>query len=43
MPWDKIKDRDERYEVNTERNREVRKQIESAKIQEDADSCWRRK
>ena len=43
MPWDKIKDRDERYKVNTERKKEVRKAIESAKIHEDADSCWRGK
>lgn len=40
MPWDKVKDRDERYGVNTSQKREKRKGIEGVKIHGDADSCW---
>ena len=41
VPWDKVKDRDERYEISTEKKREARKGIESPPIHEDADSCWK--
>jgi hypothetical protein len=40
VPWDKVKDRDERYGVSTERKKEVRKEIEPVNIHGDADSCW---
>ncbi|TVY49165.1 Oil body-associated protein 1A [Lachnellula occidentalis] len=40
VPWDKIKDRDERYGVDTLQKRETRKVIERAEIHGDADSCW---
>lgn len=41
VPWDKVKDRDGRYGVDTSHKKEVRKGIEEAKIHEDADSCWK--
>jgi hypothetical protein len=40
VPWDKVKDRDERYGVETSRKKEARKGIEGVEIHEDADSCW---
>jgi hypothetical protein len=41
VPWEKVKDRDERYGVETSRKKEVRKGIEGVKIHEDVDSCWK--
>ncbi|KAH8790270.1 hypothetical protein BGZ57DRAFT_59723 [Hyaloscypha finlandica] len=40
VPWDKVKDRDERNGVETSRKKEARKGIEGVEIHEDADSCW---
>lgn len=40
MPWDKVKDRDERYGVDTKQKREKRKVIEPAEVHGEADSCW---
>ena len=40
VPWDKVKDRDERYEVSAEKKREARKGIEPPEIHADADACW---
>ncbi|KAF8866702.1 DUF1264-domain-containing protein [Acephala macrosclerotiorum] len=41
VPWEKVKDRDESYGVDTGHKKEVRKGIEDVKIHEDADSCWK--
>ncbi|CAL3966624.1 hypothetical protein PZA11_003216 [Diplocarpon coronariae] len=41
VPWDKIKDRDERNGVATERKREIRNGIEGVSVHEDADGCWK--
>lgn len=41
VPWKKVKDRDERYGVDTGHKKEMRKGIEEAKIHEDADLCWK--
>ena len=41
MPWDKVKDRDERFGVETSRKQEARKGIEEFKVYEDADGCWK--
>ena len=43
VPWDGVKNRNERYEVSSEKKREARKGIERAQIHEDADSCWTEK
>jgi hypothetical protein len=43
VPWDKVKNRDERYGVSTEKKKEARKDIEPAEIHEDADFCWKGK
>jgi len=40
VPWDKVKDRDERYGVNTEKKREIRQGIQGLEVHEDADGCW---
>jgi hypothetical protein len=40
VPWDKAKDRDERYDVDTLKKREARKGIEATMVHEDADGCW---
>lgn len=42
MPWDKVKDRDERYGVETTRKREIRKDIPSPETHGDADNCWKK-
>jgi hypothetical protein len=41
VPWDKVKDRDARYGVDTMKKREVRKEIEEHKTHPDADACWK--
>lgn len=41
VPWEKVKERDERYGVETSRKKEVRKGIEGVEIHEDVDSCWK--
>ncbi|KAK6610834.1 DUF1264 domain protein [Botrytis cinerea] len=43
VPWDKVKERDERFGVDTEKKREARKGIESVDIHEDADQVWKKK
>jgi hypothetical protein len=43
VPWDKVKDRDDRYGVDTKQKKEKRKGIEGVEIHEDADSCWKGK
>jgi hypothetical protein len=40
VPWQKVKDRDERYGVETSRKKEIRKGIEGVEIHADADRCW---
>jgi Protein of unknown function (DUF1264) len=40
VPWGKVKDRDERYDVDTMKKREARKGIEATRVHEDADGCW---
>lgn len=42
MPWDKVKDRDERFGVETARKKELRRGIEPVEIHEDADGCWKK-
>jgi len=41
VPWDKVKDRDQRYGVDMEKKRELRKDIKPADIHQDADGCWK--
>ncbi|KUJ22078.1 DUF1264-domain-containing protein [Mollisia scopiformis] len=41
VPWEKVKDRDARYGVDTSHKKEIRKGVEEAQIHEDADSCWK--
>jgi hypothetical protein len=41
VPWEKVKDRDERFGVETSRKKEARKGIESVTIHQDADGCWK--
>lgn len=41
MPWHKVKDRDERYGVDTQKKKELRKDLEGIEIHEDADGCWK--
>jgi len=41
VPWEKVKERDERFGVVSEDKREARKGIESVEISEDADGCWK--
>lgn len=43
VPWDKIKDRDERYGVETGRKKGARKDIVAAEIHGDADQCWKKR
>ncbi|TGO33004.1 hypothetical protein BHYA_0274g00180 [Botrytis hyacinthi] len=43
VPWDKVKERDERFGVDTQKKREARKGIESVDIHEDADQVWKKK
>ncbi|APA08063.1 hypothetical protein SS1G_00289 [Sclerotinia sclerotiorum 1980 UF-70] len=42
VPWDKVKERDERFHVDTMKKREARKDIESVDIHEDADQVWKK-
>ncbi|KAF7874982.1 hypothetical protein EAF04_002155 [Stromatinia cepivora] len=42
VPWDKVKERDERFHVDTKKKREARKKIESVDIHEDADQVWKK-
>lgn len=41
MPWDKVKERDERFGVETQKKRKAREGIESVEIHGDADGCWK--
>ncbi|KAI9743169.1 MAG: hypothetical protein M1818_003464 [Claussenomyces sp. TS43310] len=41
VPWDTVKDRDQRYGVDTGKKREARKGIEETDVHEDADGCWK--
>jgi hypothetical protein len=41
VPWDKIKDRDERYGHDTMENREIRKDIKLVEVHLDAGGCWK--
>jgi len=43
VPWEKIKDRDARYGVETTRKKEIRSEIESVEIHADADGCWKKR
>ncbi|TGO19695.1 hypothetical protein BTUL_0003g01520 [Botrytis tulipae] len=43
VPWDKVKERDQRFGVDTQKKREARKGIESVEIHEDADQVWKEK
>jgi hypothetical protein len=43
VPWEKVKDRDERFGVETRRKKEARKEIESVTIHQDVDGCWKGK
>jgi len=41
VPWEKVKDRDEKYGVGTVKKREARKGIEGVEIHADSDGCWK--
>lgn len=41
VPWDKIRDRDEKFGISSSVKKQLRSQIESFEIHEDADSCWK--
>jgi len=41
VPWEKVKNRDERYGVETGKKKQARKEIEHVKVHEDADGCWK--
>ncbi|KAF7957635.1 hypothetical protein EAE96_003209 [Botrytis aclada] len=43
VPWDKVKERDERFGVDTLKKREAREGIENVDIHEDADQVWKKK
>lgn len=43
VPWDKVKDRDERFSVNTQKKREARVGIPDHDVHGGADSCWTKK
>ncbi|TEY39067.1 hypothetical protein BOTCAL_0469g00020 [Botryotinia calthae] len=43
VPWDKVKERDERFGVDTQKKREARKGIASVDIHADADQVWKEK
>ncbi|RDW88791.1 hypothetical protein BP6252_00823 [Coleophoma cylindrospora] len=42
VPWEKVRDRDERYGVSTEQKKVKRQGIEGVNIHEDADGCWKK-
>ncbi|CAD6439739.1 a46b4de8-7c28-4d10-a438-f9bdc7c8f3b9 [Sclerotinia trifoliorum] len=42
VPWNKVKERDERFHVDTMKKREARKDIESVDIHKDADQVWKK-
>ncbi|CCU75183.1 DUF1264 domain protein [Blumeria hordei DH14] len=41
IPWETVRNRDERYGIKTEKKRDLRQRIESPEILDDADSCWK--
>ncbi|POS85759.1 hypothetical protein EPUL_002430 [Erysiphe pulchra] len=41
VPWDVIKNRDERFGIETTRKKDIRKEIKDIEIHEDADCCWK--
>ncbi|KAL3423831.1 duf1264 domain protein [Phlyctema vagabunda] len=41
VPWDKVKERDAKFKVDTAHKKEIRQNIEPAEIHPDADSCWK--
>lgn len=41
VPWDKIKDRDTRFGIDSKKKKEARKDIPAALPHQDADSCWK--
>jgi len=43
VPWDKIKDRDSRFGIETSRKKAVRKDLSPAAVHPDADQCWKKK
>ncbi|KAH6680370.1 hypothetical protein B0J14DRAFT_264357 [Halenospora varia] len=42
VPWEKVKDRDERFDVSTEGKMKARRGIERVRVSEDADGCWKK-
>ncbi|KAI9646551.1 hypothetical protein NHQ30_004546 [Ciborinia camelliae] len=42
VPWEKVKERDERFGIDTEKKRDARKGIESVDVHEDADQAWKK-
>jgi len=42
VPWDKVKERDERFGVSTQRKKEKRAGIPDAEVHGDADGCWKK-
>lgn len=43
MPWDRVKDRDVRFGIDTAQKKAARKGIEGVKIHDDADVWWKEK
>ncbi|KFY45623.1 hypothetical protein V494_00877 [Pseudogymnoascus sp. VKM F-4513 (FW-928)] len=41
VPWDKIKDRDERFGIDSTKKRHTRSDIPPVPPHQDADSCWK--
>jgi len=42
VPWDKVKERDDRFGVNTAVKKEKRAELPDAKVHADADDCWKK-
>jgi len=42
VPWNKIKDRDQRFGIETSRKKIARKDIAAVEIHGDADQCWKK-
>jgi len=43
VPWTKLKDRDERYGVETSQKKTARTEVPAAKIHKDSDQCWKKR
>lgn len=41
VPWNKVKDRDQRFKIDTGRKKTARKDLKAVDIHKDADQCWK--